>query len=67
MEKHLLLISNSTLHGQGYLDHCEDEIKKILGNTINNILFIPYSRPSGISHDAYTDIAKKDTKKWDLN
>ena len=63
MEKHLLLISNSTLHGQGYLDHCEDEIKKLLGNTIKNILFIPYSRPSGISHDSYTDIAKKRYKK----
>jgi len=51
MDKHLLLISNSTLHGQGYLDHCEDEIKKILGKKIKKILFIPYARPSGIPHD----------------
>jgi dipeptidase E len=63
MNKHLLLISNSTIHGQGYLDHCEDEIKKILGKEIKKILFIPYARPSGITHDEYTDIAKKRYKK----
>ena len=68
MKKNLLLISNSTLHGQGYLDHCENEIKKMLKN-INKILFIPYARPGGMSHDDYTNIARKKFKDmgYELN
>ena len=56
MIRNLLLISNSTLHGSGYLDHCEIEISKFL-NTNSNILFIPYARPSGLTHKEYTKIA----------
>lgn len=40
--KRLLLISNSTLHGSGYLDHAENEIRDLLGNT-GQVLFIPYA------------------------
>jgi len=60
--KNLLLISNSTLHGSGYLDHCASEIKKFLGET-KKVLFIPYARPGGITHDEYTEIARKRFKK----
>jgi len=60
--KNLLLISNSTLHGGSYLDHCAGEIKKFLGET-KKVLFIPYARPGGITHDEYTDIACKRFKK----
>jgi len=62
MTRKLLLISNSTLHGSGYLDHCAEEIKKFLGN-IKTILFIPYARPSGMTHDEYTKVAKDRYKK----
>ena len=62
MIRSLLLISNSTLHGSGYLDHCADEIKKILGDK-KNVLFIPYARPSGITHDEYTKIARERFEK----
>jgi len=57
MVKNLLLISNSTLHGSGYLDHCADEIKKFLVDK-KSILFVPYARPGGMTHDEYTDIAR---------
>jgi len=57
MSKNLLLISNSTLHGSGYLDHCADEIKKLLGKNIKNVLFVPYARPGGMTHDEYTKVA----------
>ena len=57
MKRNLLLISNSTLHGSGYLDHCADEICKFLKD-VKEVLFIPYARPSGLSHDEYTKIAK---------
>jgi len=62
MKKRLLLISNSTLHGSGYLDHCAGEIKNFLNDT-KKVLFIPYARPSGMTHDEYTDIARKRFKE----
>jgi dipeptidase E len=38
----ILLISNSTLHGRGYLDHAEPAIKEILGPA-KRILFFPFA------------------------
>ena len=38
----LLLISNSTLHGRGYLDHVEDEIRNVLG-TARLVLSFPFA------------------------
>jgi dipeptidase E len=40
--RRLLLISNSTLHGSGYLDHVEGEIKDFLGNTSRTV-FVPFA------------------------
>ena len=40
--KRLLLISNSTLHGSGYLDHAEKEIRDFLGDA-KRVLFVPYA------------------------
>lgn len=31
MKRRLLLVSNSTLHGGGYLDHCEQNISDFFG------------------------------------
>lgn len=38
----LLLISNSTLYGSGYLDHAETEIRAFLGD-VKQVLFVPYA------------------------
>lgn len=38
----ILLISNSTVHGCGYLDHAEAELKKFLGNS-RTVLFFPFA------------------------
>jgi len=38
----VLLISNSTLHGSGYLDHAESEIRSFLGDA-KRVLFVPYA------------------------
>ena len=38
----LLLISNSTLHGSGYLDHAAGEISDFLGD-VKRVLFVPYA------------------------
>ena len=40
--KRLLLISNSTLYGSGYLDHAEREIRDFLGNTAR-VIFVPFA------------------------
>jgi dipeptidase E len=40
--RRLLLISNSTLHGSGYLDHAESEIRDFLGD-LKHVLFVPFA------------------------
>jgi len=37
-----LLISNSTQHGSGYLDHCAAEMKDFLGG-VERVLFVPFA------------------------
>ncbi len=38
----LLLLSNSTCHGSGYLDHAEAEIRDLLGST-RQVVFVPFA------------------------
>ena len=54
--KNMIVASTSTLHGGKYLDYLEDSLKILFSET-EEILFIPYARPSGISHDTYTEKA----------
>ena len=42
MNRTILLISNSTLHGSGFLDHAEDEIRDFLGQ-VRRVLFVPFA------------------------
>jgi dipeptidase E len=53
--KRLLLVSNSTLHGSGYLDHAEEELREALGS-IKRLLFVPYALHD---RDAYAAQARK--------
>jgi len=53
--KRLLLISNSTLYGSGYLDHAEDEIRDFMGG-VKRVLFLPFAL---YDRDAYADLARK--------
>ncbi|XP_064641476.1 alpha-aspartyl dipeptidase-like isoform X1 [Lineus longissimus] len=52
----LLLISNSTLHGSGYLEHCHDQIKKFLADKVKTVLFVPYALDD---RDGYAAKAKE--------
>ncbi|MEZ4859502.1 MAG: dipeptidase PepE [Flavobacteriaceae bacterium] len=56
--KNLIIASTSTLYGSGYLEYILPELAKLFKNT-EEILFIPYARPGGISHDEYTTVAQK--------
>jgi dipeptidase E len=50
-DKRLLLISNSTLFGSGFLDHAESELRSFL-NGVSSILFIPFALHD---RDAYAE------------
>ena len=50
---YILAASTSTMHGQEYLAYLEDAIVDFFGNA-RQILFVPFARPGGISHDDYT-------------
>lgn len=49
----ILLASTSTLYGGNYLEYIRTEIKQLFQG-IDEILFIPFARPGGISHEDYT-------------
>ncbi|HBD25313.1 dipeptidase PepE [Flavobacterium sp.] len=51
--KNIIIASTSTLHGGDYLDYLLPELQSFFSN-VKELLFIPYARPSGISHDEYT-------------
>ncbi|WP_100614227.1 dipeptidase PepE [Confluentibacter citreus] len=52
--KNMIIASTSTLHGSGYLEYLLDDLASLFKDA-SEIIFIPYARPSGISHDDYTE------------
>lgn len=50
----IILASTSTLFGGNYLEYLTPEIEKLFSG-IDEIVFIPFARPGGISHDDYTE------------
>ncbi|WP_196891617.1 dipeptidase PepE [Aureivirga marina] len=64
--KNIIIASTSTVHGQTYLEYILPTLKEFYKG-IEEILFIPYARPGGISHDAYTEIAGKGFQKIGIN
>ncbi len=55
--KNLIIASTSTIHNSEYLDYILNDLEMCFKDA-KEILFIPYARPSGISHDDYSKIAK---------
>jgi dipeptidase E len=53
----VLLASTSTLFGGKYLEYIKQEISELFSG-IDEIIFVPFARPSGISHEDYTEIAR---------
>ncbi len=56
--KRILLASTSTVYEGTYLSYLQDELIDFFTG-IDEILFVPYARPSGITHDEYTQIAQQ--------
>jgi len=49
--------STSTVYGSGYLAYILDDAVKFLSS--DEVLFIPYARPSGVTYEEYTEAPRK--------
>jgi dipeptidase E len=49
----IIIASTSTLHNGEYLTYLMPTLKPLFKD-VKNLLFIPYARPSGLTHEAYT-------------
>lgn len=52
-KRNLIVASTSTVYGGKHLDYLLSEMAELFVDT-DTVIFIPYARPGGISHDAYT-------------
>ena len=64
--KKLIIASTSTLHGGKYLDYLLPVLEQHFA-VCDEVLFIPYARPGGISHDDYTALVRLAFSKINKN
>lgn len=55
--RRLLIVSTSTVHGKPYLTYLTPEIKKHFEG-VKTIVFVPFARPSGVTWEKYTEVAR---------
>ena len=63
--KNLIIASTSTLHGGDYLEYLLPELAIHFKNC-KTILFIPYARPGGITHQEYTNKVRETFEKINI-
>jgi len=63
--KNLILASTSTVHGGSYLDYLKPQLAAHFKDA-SRIIFIPYARPGGISHELYTAKAQEFFKQLNI-
>ena len=63
--KKVLIASTSTVHGKAYLEYILPELASFFKG-VQEILFIPYARPSGLTHLEYTEKAKEAFEKINI-
>ncbi|SDG62302.1 dipeptidase PepE [Psychroflexus sediminis] len=56
-----IIASTSTVHGSSYLDYLKPTLKNHFHDS-EEVLFIPFARPGGISHEDYTAKASQGLK-----
>ena len=61
----IIIASTSTVYGGKYMDYLRPALESHFAG-IDEIVFIPYARPSGMTHDAYTQVARDYFKKLDI-
>lgn len=64
--KKIIIASTSTIYGGEYLDYILQDLVTLFEDT-NEVLFIPFARPNGITHDDYTLKAREAFDKIDKN
>jgi len=64
--KSIIIASTSTLHGGNYLEYLIPVLETHFKNC-KNVIFIPYARPGGISHDEYTKKAAEAFASININ
>lgn len=60
--RNLIVASTSTLYGEEYLEYLLDDLKELFQDA-EELLFIPFARPGGISHEDYTKNVSKAFEK----
>lgn len=55
--KKIIIASTSTIYNSGYLEYLLSDLSVFFKNK-DEIVFIPFARPNGITHDEYTTKAK---------
>jgi dipeptidase E len=63
--KKVIIASTSTVFGGTYLDYLLPTLAEHFKN-LSNLVFIPFARPGGISHDEYTDKVKPVFQKLNI-
>jgi len=63
--KNMIVASTSTLYGGRFLEYLIQDLK-LLFESVDQLLFIPYARPGGISYDMYTKLVKDGLKELPL-
>ena len=64
--KKMIIASTSTIHCEEFLEYLLKEIKNLFVGC-KNILFIPFARPSGLTHLTYTKKVQDQFKKVNLS
>lgn len=53
--RNMIIASTSTVHSSGYLEYLmQDILQELAAVKATSLLFIPFARPGGLTHDAYT-------------
>jgi len=56
--KKMIIASTSTLFGESYLAYLLPELQDHFEH-VSELVFVPYARPGGISHEGYTELVRK--------
>jgi dipeptidase E len=63
--KKALIASTSTVFGGVFLDYLLPTLAEHFAS-VSNLVFVPFARPGGISHDAYTEKVKPVFKQLNI-
>ena len=64
--KKVIIASTSTVFGGTYLDYLLPTLAEHFKN-VSTLIFIPFARPGGISHEEYTEKVKPVFKQLDID